>query len=578
MRTNPFTNIMIRFQSNNFDVPDRQYTDIKQTIILCQNLGNNRELIPELFSIPEIYMNLNDNDFGKQKEGLRVHNISFEPYANNPFQFCYMLKDLMNNNIEINEQISKWFDFIFGVNQLGNFSSNKYMSLEERERNRCLRKFNTYCYGKLFNFKKIYLEAKKHSKNYKSFYDDIRTSVNLSNSFGQCPYQLLNEIHPLKNKYNSNTYSQKSNLTQGINIFDEDSLNYKNDIHNLMNYNKKIEDIKIPKGQNEIIYFTKSSNNNYLYCLLNNGIINIYKFDTKSKSQFILEKEVKPKYQFLSLKKTKSNFPIFQPKFLFCELNENSFIFARTLNRTLIYYNFVENFETSFLLKSYVISIISLKDNEFITGSDNGYLSKWKIIINNKEKKADIEIISMVKSNLNPITSLYFDERLNIIVSADINTITIRKEYDFEYLNSFKIMNKESKYIKDVQISDYNFIYILIYCEDKYIHEIQGYSLNGTYFGKYVGFITNFQISRTGKLLVNEEDNKQLIIKVLDPVNFCEVNYKEIFTKNVSNSYHFYFERPNTIYYGIKDNEGTIIKIIFLCSEENNIFYMDDAC
>ena len=578
MRANPFTNIMIRFQSNNFDVPDRQYTDIKQTIILCQNLGNNRELIPELFSIPEIYMNLNDNDFGKQKEGLRVHNISFEPYANNPFQFCYMLKDLMNNNIEINEQISKWFDFIFGVNQLGNFSSNKYMSLEERERNRCLRKFNTYCYGKLFNFKKIYLEAKKHSKNYKSFYDDIRTSVNLSNSFGQCPYQLLNEIHPLKNKYNSNTYSQKSNLTQGINIFDEDSLNYKNDIHNLMNYNKKIEDIKIPKGQNEIIYFTKSSNNNYLYCLLNNGIINIYKFDTKSKSQFILEKEVKPKCQFLSLKKTKINFPIFQPKFLFCELNENSFIFARTLNRTLIYYNFVENFETSFLLKSYVISIISLKDNEFITGSDNGYLSKWKIIINNKEKKADIEIISMVKSNLNPITSLYFDERLNIIVSADINTITIRKEYDFEYLNSFKIMNKESKYIKDVQISDYNFIYILIYCEDKYIYEIQGYSLNGTYFGKYVGFITNFQISRTGKLLVNEEDNKQLIIKVLDPVKFCEVNYKEIFTKNVSNSYHFYFERPNTIYYGIKDNEGTIIKIIFLCSEENNIFYMDDVC
>ena len=85
MRTNPFTNIMIRFQSNSFDVPDRQYTDIKSTINLCQNLGNNRELIPELFSIPEIYINLNNNDFGKQKEGLRIHNISFQPYAENPF-------------------------------------------------------------------------------------------------------------------------------------------------------------------------------------------------------------------------------------------------------------------------------------------------------------------------------------------------------------------------------------------------------------------------------------------------------------------------------------------------------------
>ena len=38
---------------------------------------------------------LNDNDFGKQKEGVRVHNISFKPYSNNPFEFCYLLKNLI---------------------------------------------------------------------------------------------------------------------------------------------------------------------------------------------------------------------------------------------------------------------------------------------------------------------------------------------------------------------------------------------------------------------------------------------------------------------------------------------------
>ena len=577
MRTNPFTNIMIKFQSNNFDVPERQYTDIKNTIILCQELENNRELVPEIFSIPEIYMNLNDNDFGQQKNGYRAHNITFEPYAKDPFQFCYILKDLMNNNYDINEHINKWFDFIFGVNQLGNFSSNKNMSFEEREKYRCLRKFNNDCYGKLFNFKKIYFEAKKHSKNYKSFYEEIRTYVNLVNSFGQCPYQLLNEIHPSKNKYNSNTYLQKSNFEYETNIFDEDSSNYKNDIHNLMNYNKNIEDIKIPKGQNEIIYFTKSSNNNYLYCLLNNGIINIYKFDTKIKKNFILEKEVKLKSQFLSLKKTKSNIPIFQPKYQFCELNGNSFIIGRTMNKTLIYYNFVEDFEISFLLKSYIISILNINNNEFITGNDNGYLSKWKIIIN-KDNKVDIELILTVKSVQNSITCLYFVEKLNIVVSTDINTLSIRKGYDFEYLNSIQIKNKENKYITDIKINDYNFVYILIYCEDKNIYEIQGYTLNGTYFGKHVGMISNFEISKTGKLLVNEEDNKGLLIKVLDPVNFNEVNYKEIFTKRVSNTFHFYFERPNIIYYGIRDDENTRIKIIFLYSGERNIFYIDDAC
>ena len=579
MRANPFTNIMIKFQSNNFDVPERQYTDIKNTMILCQELENNRELVPEIFSIPEIYMNLNDNDFGQQKTGYRAHNLSFEPYAKDPFQFCYILKDLMNNNHDINEHINKWFDFIFGVNQLGNFSSNKNMSFEEREKYRCLRKFNNDCYGKLFNFKKIYAEAKKHSKSFKSFYEEIRAYINLVNSFGQCPYQLLNEIHPSKNKYNSNSaHLQKSNLEYETNIFDEDSSSYKNDIHNLMNYNKNIEDIKIPKGQNEIIYFSKSSNNNFLYCLLNNGIINIYKFDTKIKKNFILEKEVKLKCQFLSLKKTKSNVPIFQSKYHFCELNENSFIIGRTLNKTLIHYNFVEDFETSFLLKSYIISILNIKNNEFITGNDNGYLCKWKININNKENKVDIELILMVKAVQNSITSLYYDEKLNIIVSTDINTLTIRKGYDFEYLNSIQIKNKENKYITDIKINDYNFLYLLIYCEDKNIYEIQGYTLNGTYFGKHVGMISNFEISKTGKLLVNEEDNKGLLIKVLDPVNFNEVNYKEIFTKRASDTFHFYFERPNIIYYGIKDDEYTRIKIIFLHSGDRNIFYIDDAC
>ena len=589
MRTNPFTNIMIRFQSNNFDVPDRQYVDIKQTIILCESLGNNREIIPELFSMPEIYINLNDNDFGKQKAGLRVHNISFQPYAENPFEFCYLIKDLINNNEEINSQINKWFDFIFGVNQLGNFSLNKNISFEEREKCRKLRKFNTYCYAKLFNYKKIVQEAQKHCKNNKRLYDDIRSSINLVTSFGQCPYQLLSEIHIQKNKYMSNSYASKSNHKYITNIFDEIFSNYKNDIHNIMNYNKKIKDIIIPKEQNEIIFFTKSSNNNYLYCLLKDGSINIYKFDTKIEKNFVKEKSIQPKKQFLTLKETeieinskiKTKIQVFRSKYLFCELNENSFIFARTLDRTLMYYNFMEeNFKTSFLLKSYIISIISIKNNVFITGSDNGQLCKWKINVDIKGKKANLELLLMVKSHHSAITSLYYDKRLNIIASTDINTLTIRKIHDFEYLNSISIKKEKNKnkYITDVKISDFNFVYILIYVEEgeKKLFEIQGYTINGTYFGKYEGIIYNFHISKTGKIMANVMDKDQLTIKVLDPVQFNEINWKEINTKG--SSFYFYFERPNIIYYGIKDDEGTKIKIMFLYPEEKNIFYINESC
>ena len=146
---------MIKFQSNNFDIPDRQYTDIKQTIFLCQKMSNNREMIPELFSIPEIYINLNDNDFGKQKDGFRVHNISFKPYSNNTFEFCYLIKNLINNDFTLNNNINKRFDFIFGVNQLGNYTLNKILSNKEKENLRSLRRFNNYCYGQFYNVKKL---------------------------------------------------------------------------------------------------------------------------------------------------------------------------------------------------------------------------------------------------------------------------------------------------------------------------------------------------------------------------------------------------------------------------------------
>ena len=77
MRTNPYTESMIKFQSNNFDVPDRQFFDIKQTLILCEKNNNNREPIPELYTIPEVYLNLNYNDFGKLalNDQGRIHDV-----------------------------------------------------------------------------------------------------------------------------------------------------------------------------------------------------------------------------------------------------------------------------------------------------------------------------------------------------------------------------------------------------------------------------------------------------------------------------------------------------------------------
>jgi hypothetical protein len=146
MRTNPYTDSMIKFQSNNFDVPDRQFFDIKQTLILCEKNNNNREPIPELYTIPEVYLNLNYNDFGKLalNDQGRIHDVECFPYADNAYEFVYKIKYMLNNDEEINTKINLWFDFIFGINQYN----------KDNISGKGLRNFNKYCYGQNINIKK----------------------------------------------------------------------------------------------------------------------------------------------------------------------------------------------------------------------------------------------------------------------------------------------------------------------------------------------------------------------------------------------------------------------------------------
>ena len=324
-------------------------------------------------------------------------------------EFIYLIKDLINNNIEINNQINKWFDFMFGINQLGNYSSNKNLNRQEKDNLKSLRRFNSYCYGQLYNLKKLMIEGQKKNKTERELYDDIKMTINISINFGQCPYQLLNDVHPYKNKVanNSDNNSIYSMHSSNYNSLTEGSISsrltsaytnkqYKENQNNTI-INKKIDDIYKIKGSGDIIYFGKSSNNNYLYCLLNNRVFEIYKFDEKKKV-FSLVKQIILKCQFLFLKKSKNKNLIFRPKYIFCEFNENSFICCRTLDKTLIYYNYIEEIEASFVLKAYTTCIINISNtNEFITGHDNGRICKWKIDYSQKEKKVELEFLQLIK-------------------------------------------------------------------------------------------------------------------------------------------------------------------------------------
>ena len=561
MRINPYTESMIKFQSNAFDVPERQFIDMKQTLTLCEYNNNNREPIPELYTIPEVYINLNYNDFGKLSLNKikRIHNVKFSPYAENAYEFTYNFKDRLNNNEETNTNINMWFDFIFGVNQYNkdNISGDGF------------RNFNKYCYGQNINIKKIKDNFKKMHKTDAEIYSEIKSIMGMVISFGQCPFQILSSSHPKR------IYT-KGVLNKVMNSADKKKLNKeeqellqakekKEDTDDFLSYDgdESMVEKKYDGNsrKNNIIYFSKSIFKKNLYCILNNKDIEVYQKSTWNKD-YKFVKNINVSKNYLLFKKNMNGYPVLKPEFLFCELKEEHFIFCRYLDNSIKL--LTPNMETQFLLDSFITCVIRINENEFITGDNKGKLCHWKI--NSDILNIKLKLIKKVKSNKNNITAMLYNKKLNIVISADNNSIIIRSFYDFEFLTFINVSDiGPEDTIVDVKCSSYDYVYALIYKGDNF-QELRGYSLNGICFGKIKDNITNFELTKEGKILVGLADKG--IINVLNPINFKTVFSRFIMNETNLYFYHFYFEEPNILYFGFKDNEGAKIKIIQLNKDE----------
>lgn len=119
----PFPQIMVELQGNKFDDPNRLFLSMKQSFncVSSQN-GDLRELIPEFFYLPEMYMNCNDLNLGKYtervtKEKILVENVELPPWCNSHSELVSIFRE--NLEKECSDKINKWIDLIFGYKQRG---------------------------------------------------------------------------------------------------------------------------------------------------------------------------------------------------------------------------------------------------------------------------------------------------------------------------------------------------------------------------------------------------------------------------------------------------------------------------
>ena len=113
LRLFPFTHISIELQGHGFDNPDRLFLSIKNSFYNSTTQKTDvRELIPEFFYLPEMFLNINKLNIGTLENGEEVNNV-LTPCNNNPYDFIMIMKSVLESN-KISYSIQNWIDLIFG--------------------------------------------------------------------------------------------------------------------------------------------------------------------------------------------------------------------------------------------------------------------------------------------------------------------------------------------------------------------------------------------------------------------------------------------------------------------------------
>ncbi|OHT11360.1 hypothetical protein TRFO_19249 [Tritrichomonas foetus] len=193
VRLEPFTSQHLKMHDGKFDHANRQFSSMKIAYKLCTTSANDfRELIPEFFFNPDILVNHNKFNIGKEDDG----NVKLPNWAETPFDFIYKHRKALECE-KVSLKLNKWIDLVFGCNQ---------RSYEAK---------NVYC-------NEIYSDIwdsinEKNPKNE----NHINTILDL---VGQIPQPLFNIPHPIRQAKHLNNHLRKEWLSFETKLFNNKNI------------------------------------------------------------------------------------------------------------------------------------------------------------------------------------------------------------------------------------------------------------------------------------------------------------------------------------------------------------------
>uniref|UniRef100_A0A8C6YFY2 Neurobeachin n=1 Tax=Naja naja TaxID=35670 RepID=A0A8C6YFY2_NAJNA len=172
VRIEPFTTFFLNANDGKFDHPDRTFSSVARSWRNSQrDTSDVKELIPEFYYLPEMFVNSNGYNFGAREDEIIVNDVELPPWAKKPEDFVRINRMALESEF-VSCQLHQWIDLIFGYKQRG------------PEAVRALNVFHYLTY--------------EGSINLDSITDPVlREAMEAQiQNFGQTPSQLLIEPHP----------------------------------------------------------------------------------------------------------------------------------------------------------------------------------------------------------------------------------------------------------------------------------------------------------------------------------------------------------------------------------------------
>ncbi|XP_027506778.1 neurobeachin isoform X2 [Corapipo altera] len=172
VRIEPFTTFFLNANDGKFDHPDRTFSSVARSWRNSQrDTSDVKELIPEFYYLPEMFVNSNGYNLGIREDENVVNDVDLPPWAKKPEDFVRINRMALESEF-VSCQLHQWIDLIFGYKQRG------------PEAVRALNVFHYLTY--------------EGSVNLDSITDPVlREAMEAQiQNFGQTPSQLLIEPHP----------------------------------------------------------------------------------------------------------------------------------------------------------------------------------------------------------------------------------------------------------------------------------------------------------------------------------------------------------------------------------------------